>query len=127
MSLKIEIETRQGGLYIVKLEGKLDTQTYKSCEDRLNALLGKAKVLMFDLAKLDYISSMGLRTILRIRKAMQTAGGNVMMSNVQPQIAKVFEIANALPDVPIFSSTKEADDYFDAMQRKVLEKRQPIL
>jgi anti-sigma B factor antagonist len=123
MTLKVEIITKQGGLYIIKLAGNLDSQTSKYCEDQLNPILGTAQVLIFDLDKLNYISSMGLRLILRVRKAIKNAGGSVMMTNVQPQIAKVFEIANALPDVPIFSSVAEADNYLDAMQRKELEKR----
>ena len=123
MSLKVDIESKNGGLYVIKLEGKLDTQTHQSCEDRLNPILSGAKALMFDLAKLDYISSMGLRLLLRVRKAAQKTGASFVMTNLQPQIAKVFEIANALPEVPIFSSIAEADRYLDAMQRKELEKQ----
>ncbi len=123
MSLKVELETKPGGLYAVKLDGRLDSQTHQQCEDQLNPILSKARILLFDLARLEYISSMGLRLMLRVRKAMEKKGGSVLMTHLQPQIAKVFEIANALPEVPIFASMAEADAYLDAMQRKELEKQ----
>ena len=40
--------------------------------------------------------------------------------NMQPQIEKVFDIANALPAQSIFTSTEEADNYLDSMQKRVL-------
>ena len=76
---------------------------------------------MLDMAGLKYISSMGLRSILHTRKAIENAKGSVLMLNLQPQIAKVFEIANALPNVPVFTSTAEADRYLDAIQRKTID------
>ena len=51
---------------------------------------------------------------LRGKKAM------FLMVNPQPQIKKVLEIAQALPLETVFESVREADDYFDAMQRKAL-------
>jgi hypothetical protein len=44
-----------------------------------------------------------------------------LMANLQPQIKKVIEIAQALPSESIFASIEEADAYFDAMQKKVLD------
>jgi len=52
---------------------------------------------------------------------MSGQGGAVYMMNVQPQIEKVFEIANLLQGMRLFADTKEADEYFDAIQKSVLE------
>jgi hypothetical protein len=48
-----------------------------------------------------------------------------LMVNLQPQIKKVFDIAQALPGEAVFSSVEEADEYFDAMQKKALEEGNP--
>jgi len=64
---------------------------------------------------------MGLRIILKTRRFMSGQGGAVYMMNVQPQIEKVFEIANLLQGMRLFADTKEADEYFDAIQKSVLE------
>ena len=123
MSLNIRIESRPGNFHLIVLDGKLDSSTYTQLETKINAIGPTAKVMMFDMSKLSYISSMGLRVLLMARKTMDAQRGQFVMLNLQPQIAKVFEIANALPGVTIFSSVAEADSYFDAMQRKELEKQ----
>jgi len=41
---------------------------------------------------------------------------------MQPGVAKIFEIAAALPSSQVFASEKEADAYFEAMARKANNK-----
>ena len=50
---------------------------------------------------------------------MKAAGRSLAVSNRQPQVEKVFEILQALPDMAVFASDAELDDYLDAMQKKV--------
>ena len=77
--------------------------------------------LVLDLAALEYISSAGIRSIFKARKALGGHGGKVLVVNPQAQIQKVFDVVKAVPMNEIFSSTAEADVYLDAMQRKVLQ------
>ena len=122
MSLTMHIENKMPGYYVVTLNGRLDGTTYADCEAKITSILiPKTKTIMFDLSNLDYISSMGLRIVLKTRKFIEGNGGGVHIINMQPQIEKVFEIANLLRGMTLFASVKEADDYFDAMQKKVLE------
>ncbi|MFA5180626.1 MAG: STAS domain-containing protein [Syntrophales bacterium] len=122
MSLIMNIENKMPGYYIVTLNGRLDGTTYADCEAKIvSILLPETNTIMFDMSNLDYISSMGLRIVLKTRKFIEGRGGGVHIINMQPQIEKVFEIANLLRGMQLFASIKEADDYFDAMQKKVLE------
>ena len=75
---------------------------------------------MLDLADLEYISSAGVRSIFKARKALAGHGGKVLVVNPQPQIQKVFDVVKAVPLEEIFTSVAEADAYLDAMQRKVM-------
>ena len=122
MSLTMKIENRMPGCHVVKLIGRLDGTTYAECESKISSLLvPETKTLMFDMTNLDYISSMGLRVVLKTRKFIEGNGGSVHMIQMQPQIEKVFKIANLLNGIMLFASIKEADDYFEAMQKKVLD------
>jgi anti-sigma B factor antagonist len=122
MPLIMNIENKVPGFYIVTLNGRLDGTTCADCEANIaSILIPETKTLMFDMSNLDYISSMGLRVVIKTRKFIEGQGGSVNTINMQPQIKKVFEIANLLQGMTLFASTKEADDYFDAMQKKVLE------
>ncbi len=127
MSFNVQVESKTDGVYFITLEGRLDTETYPLAEKKLMPLAsGQARVMIFNLAKLEYISSMGLRVILKVRKAIEAKKGTLVMTNVQPQIQKVFEIANALPAQSIFASVEEADRYLDRMQNLELEKQRKL-
>jgi anti-anti-sigma factor len=121
-TLEIGIEQQPGGKVRVTLNGRLDTQTYAQCEQRLRPLLVPAtRVLVFDLSRLEYLSSMGLRVLMIANKTISLHGGKCLLTNLQPPIKTVIDIANALPSTAIFSSIEEADRYLDAMQRQVRE------
>lgn len=119
--LRITIEGQPPKL-TCRLAGQLDTHTYQHADALLDPLLSDPAVhlLVLDLAALDYISSAGLRTVFKTRKALGSRGGKVVVANPQPQIRKVFDLVKAVPFSEIFSSTAEADAYLGAMQKRVL-------
>ena len=121
MSLSIEIAPAGNGIQRVSLAGRLDTHTYGELDQQLSPVLGsQVQSLILDLAGLDYISSAGVRSIFKARKALAARGGKVVVVNPKPQIQKVFDVVKAVPLDEIFSSVQEADAYLDAMQKKVL-------
>ena len=122
MALIIKVENKSPGSYFVTLNGRLDSTTSPDCEERISSiLLHSTRTILFEMTNLDYISSMGLRIFLKTRRMIEQQGGRVYMINVQPQIEKVFEIANMLNGIRLFASISEADTYFDAMQKSVLK------
>lgn len=122
MSLDIHITPSADRTRRVALTGRLDTHTYQALDEKLAPLLaGDLKSLVLDLAGLDYISSAGIRSIFKARKALAARGGKVLVVNPQAQIQKVFDVVKAVPLNEIFASVAEADAYLDAMQRKVLQ------
>ncbi len=121
MSLQIDISEKRPGLVEVALDGRLDTETSDQLEARLNELLKtEPSAVLFNMKSLDYVSSMGIGVLSKTFKALRQKKAMFLMANLQPQIQKVFEIAEALPPESIFATVEEADEYFDAMQRKVL-------
>ncbi len=123
--LDIIVENEPGGRVRVALNGRLDTQTYALCEERIRPLLTAAtRVLVFDMANLNYLSSMGLRVLMKTSSALGSLGGRCVLAHLQPPIRKVIEIANALPKEAVFASVEEADRYLDLMQRRVREETQ---
>jgi anti-anti-sigma factor len=120
--LEITVDNQPNGRVRVSLIGRLDTQTYAQCEQRLQPLLTSAtRVLVFDMAQLDYMSSMGLRVLMKTSKALAALGAKCILTRLQPPIRTVINIANALPSEAIFASVEEADRYLDAMQRRARE------
>ncbi len=122
MDLQIRIDPLLNGSRRVALGGRLDTHSYDELDRQLEPLLdGSVHSLVLDLGALEYISSAGIRSIFKLRKALAAHSGKVLVLNPQPQIQKVFDVVKAVPMNEIFASAEEADAYLDAMQRKVLE------
>jgi anti-sigma B factor antagonist len=106
----------------VELGGSLDTATAPQLEKQLAATLGPSvHNLVFDLEKLTFISSAGLRVFAATRKLMKQQNEQVSFVHLQPQIREVFEIVKALPGISVFESVAEFDTYIAARQRKVME------
>ena len=121
--LRTEIAPANGGVQRVAIGGRLDTHTYGELDQALAPVLANPAItsLVLDLSGLDYISSAGIRSIFKARKALAARAGKVLVVNPQPQIQKVFDLVKAVPLNEIFTSVAEADAYLDAMQRKVVE------
>ncbi|MCQ2559861.1 MAG: STAS domain-containing protein [Clostridia bacterium] len=75
------------------LEGRLDTNTSVQLEEEIKNLPSDLQKLTLDFAKLEYISSAGLRVILTAQKKM-TSQGNMVLTNVNESIMDIFEITN---------------------------------
>jgi anti-sigma B factor antagonist len=75
--------------------GRLDTQTAPELEKEVDAVIGDLKELTFDMAGLEYVSSAGLRVILKAQKIMNTKG-SMKLINVNDSIMEVFDITGFL-------------------------------
>ena len=73
------------------LVGRLDTMTASAFEKELEASLVGVTELVIDLKKLSYISSAGLRVLLKLQKRMN-AQGEMKITGVNEVIMEVFEI-----------------------------------
>ena len=77
------------------VSGRLDTQTAPELENELDVVLPGLKELTFDFASLEYVSSAGLRVILKAQKAMN-AQGSMKLTGVNDSIMEVFDITGFL-------------------------------
>lgn len=120
--MPLTIHIAEGPAPKLALAGRLDTATAPELDRALDKLLTpgrKIPQLVFDLSKLEYLSSAGIRCFVRARKAIEPSGGKVALVNPQPAVRKVLEIVKAMPRGGIFASIEELDAYLDEMQQKV--------
>lgn len=118
MSLSIAAENKQPGIYVVRLTGSIDSDTYLDLEANLNPIISQPpRALIIDMEGVKFISSMGLNVLFKTRSIMHKAGGLLMIVNLQPHVKKVFEIVQAMADLSIFASMEEADRYLARIER----------
>jgi anti-anti-sigma factor len=119
MALKVNTAVKRPGIFVVAPIGSIDAAGYATFQEKVTSVLNQnPDVVVFDMEYADYINSMGIRVLVKTKKAMKQRGGKIMFINLQPQIQKVFEILNALPSLNVFASIQELDSYLDAMQAR---------
>ncbi len=89
------IKTSEGGKLKIALEGRLDTNTAPELESELKSGLDGVSELEFDLEKLEYISSAGLRVLLSAQKVMNKQG-DMVVKNSKPEIMEIFDVTGFL-------------------------------
>ena len=75
----------------VILEGRLDTTTAPTLEADLKESLDGVAKLVFDLEKLEYISSAGLRVLLSSQKIMNKQG-SMVITNASEEVKEIFDV-----------------------------------
>lgn len=88
----LTIQTKnENNILTLSLDGRLDTTTAPLLEDELQRSLPGKDALIFDLEKLEYISSAGLRVLLSAQKRMFGEGG-MKLIHVGETVAEIFEV-----------------------------------
>ena len=105
-----DVETRsQDGVSVVTAAGTLDAVTAPRLAEALQGEVAAGRVrLVVDLAGARYVSSAGLRAILAAVKAARSAGGDLAVAGVQPQVREVFELAGMTTIVAFHPGADEA-------------------
>ncbi len=82
---------QNGSELTIELEGRLDTVSAPSLEAELKKDINGVQSLIFDFAKLEYLSSAGLRVLLASQKVMNRQG-EMKIRNVNSTISDIFEV-----------------------------------
>ena len=75
----------------LKVSGRLDTSTAPELESTIDNFLSGVEELVMDFEGLEYVSSAGLRVILKAQKLMNKQG-SMKIVNVNDTIMEVFDI-----------------------------------
>lgn len=103
------IEKKEGGVSIFKLTGRLDSKTSPEFEKRIFDEIEKgSKDMVIDFEDLDYISSAGLRVILKATKNLKRSDGTFILCSMKDYVKEVFEISGFDSFLPIVSTVDEA-------------------
>ena len=89
--MSLNIEKKLSDVNTIVLSGRLDTVTAPQLEAELEKILSDSDALVLDMANLEYISSAGLRVILKAQKAMNTKG-TMKLIHIGESIMEVFDI-----------------------------------
>jgi sigma-B regulation protein RsbU (phosphoserine phosphatase) len=98
---------RSGAVMIVTPQARFDTNSAPEVEQILMDHIGQGeRQIVLDLSRISYISSIGLRVILKAVMAMTRADGKVVLSGGNDHVRTVLQLSGALM-MSLYASTLE--------------------
>lgn len=85
--------TQEDGVSVVTLDGRMDSSTSPVVDQELSAAIGGGQPVLLDLGALEYISSAGLRVLLKAAKQAQGAKMRFAVCNAAPAVREIFDVS----------------------------------
>ncbi|WP_207457414.1 STAS domain-containing protein [Azospirillum sp. SYSU D00513] len=86
-------ENTKGDTLILALSGRLDSSSSKTLDDLLTDRVQKSDSVIVDFKEVQYVSSAGLRILLKAAKIAKGTGHKLALARLAPQIREVFDIS----------------------------------
>lgn len=105
--LKIKLEIKHG-IFIVRLSGYLDKDTYLKFSNYLLPMVLKQgiKYMLYDLNDLISIDTQGLNALLNGKKAIENNNGFLCICDIPEKMEKYFDKINVLKTSDEFTALK---------------------
>ncbi len=101
-------ESREGGVLVLHLAGRLDGVSSPAIGAELSEAVRANPAVVIDLEALDYVSSAGLRVLIKAAKEAKAAQTKLALAAPGPVVREVFEISGFGTFLAIFPQRAEA-------------------
>lgn len=97
-----------GGPVVVALRGELDVMDAASVVAQLCAVAARGRVVIVDLAALEFIDSSGIAALVRVRSNARHAGGDLLLAAPQRQVLRILEVTRLIDAFSVHDGVAEA-------------------
>src|SRR5262245_22496100 len=106
----MKIETRRvHEVLIIEMSGRLDSPSAAEAEDRLlNIVEGQEGRVLLNLEKVEYLTSVGLRVIVRLARLLQENRGELVICNGRGVVKDACEIFGLHDLTKMYDTEKDA-------------------
>ena len=106
--LSIETDNKQS-ISVMKVMGRVDSDTAPELDDALTKLLqdNKNKIVL-NLQGVDYMSSSGLRAMVKAYQMANKAGGDVRLASVSDPVEVILRTVGMMQMLQMYPSDQEA-------------------
>jgi anti-anti-sigma factor len=84
---------QEDGVSVLSLDGRMDSSTSPVVDQELSAAIGGGSPVLLDLSALEYISSAGLRVLLKAAKQAQSAKVHFAVCSAVPAVREIFDVS----------------------------------
>ena len=106
----MNVKTRtENGFFVAGLEGRLDIGNSAQFENTCMEWIAQGNLqIVFDLSKLEYISSAGLRSILAATKKLKSLGGSLSLCGLSGLVEEVITVSGFDNILKVYSDVSQA-------------------
>lgn len=107
-TLSIDTDNKQS-VSVMKVKGRLDSDTTPEFEHALSQLLDDNRnKIVLNLQSVEFLSSAGLRAMVKALKDAQKSGGDLRLASVSAPIEVILRTVGMMQMFKMFSTSEEA-------------------
>jgi anti-sigma B factor antagonist len=112
-TMKIVVESRQGGVAIARVTGRLDFAAAPDARGQFSkAITEGQRKLIVDLSKVEFVDSAGLGSLISGMRAARQAGGDLRIAKPTEQVKMLMSLTSLDQVLKIHPTVEEALDGF---------------
>jgi anti-sigma B factor antagonist len=106
---KFSVQSDVGSVVaVVTASGRVDSETAPNLDAELSKVVGEKNRIVLNLKGVEYLSSAGLRAIVKALQAAQAAGGGVKLASVSEPVETILRTVGMMEMLKMYPSVDEA-------------------
>jgi anti-sigma B factor antagonist len=106
--MELQVEELAGGVTRAALRGRFDTTGAIAIELSFNTLASERQALMVDLSNVDFMSSYGIRVLLRTAKIAKSKNARLVILCPDLAVCKLLRTAGTSDLIPLYPTLDAA-------------------
>lgn len=106
--MKLTTEGLPNGVTKAVLVGRMDIDGAQAVDLQFNVLAGSKKRLVLDMSGVDFIASMGLRTLMTTARSITSKGGKMAIAAAPANVSKVLDTSGLASVITVAASVDAA-------------------
>ncbi|MBX9748590.1 MAG: STAS domain-containing protein [Roseococcus sp.] len=99
--MNITFEQLPSGVTLLKLKGRMDITGAMQIDVQFSAVAAANRAVVVDLAEVEFLASMGLRTLIMGAKAMHKKSGRMVLYRPTPMVEEVLVTSGTTTMIPL--------------------------
>lgn len=106
--MPITVQDLDAGVTMVALSGRIDIAGTHEIDVKLRSVSSSRNAVVIDLARVEFIASMGLRSLVLAAKAIASRQGKVVLLSPKPEIEEVIRVSGIDSLMPVHDDAESA-------------------
>lgn len=107
--MDISFEQLPSGVALIRLKGRLDIMGAMKIDVQFSAVTAANRAVVVDLGEVEFLASMGLRTLIMGAKSMRSKSGRMVLYRPQPLVEEVLVTSGTTTLIPVAHDLAEAE------------------